>query len=249
MRVAILADVHANLEALEAVLAAIRREGVDETVCLGDVVGYNAEPSACLDRVRASARVVVAGNHDWDSVRDESVAGTSPDARLAQQWTRERLSPAEARYLRALPRIHVEPGLFVAVHGCYLNEVHVSGYVTSTMLGRNLRAVAGRPDWPQLALCGHTHAPLAGWMNEDEPTEVRLDEPASWPETARAVLVNPGSVGQPRDGDPRASYAVVDLAARRVEVKRIAYDVEKASNAVIEAGLPERFAERLREGR
>jgi predicted phosphodiesterase len=249
MRLALLADVHANLEALEAVLDAVARAEVDRVVCLGDLVGYNAHPVECIGRVRAAATVVVAGNHDRDTVAEEPALGTSPDAREAQRWTRRCLGPDEISYLRGLPNRHVEPGAFVAVHGCYLNDKHVSGYVTSTMLERNLEAVAARADWPKLALCGHTHAPLAGWLEGDRLVETRLSEPAAWPAEARVVLVNPGSVGQPRDGDPRASYGVVDLEARRVVVERVDYDVDKAARAVVSAGLPEVFARRLLEGR
>jgi diadenosine tetraphosphatase ApaH/serine/threonine PP2A family protein phosphatase len=137
----------------------------------------------------------------------------------------------------------------VAVHGCYLNDVHVTGYVTETMLESNLRVVAASRELPKLALCGHTHVPMLGVLEGDTARSTRLDEPFRWPKSARAVLVNPGSVGQPRDGDVRASLVIVDLEARTVTPLRVAYDVEAAARAVEAAGLPAVFAERLRAGR
>jgi diadenosine tetraphosphatase ApaH/serine/threonine PP2A family protein phosphatase len=192
--------------------------------------------------------VVVAGNHDWDSGNDPP--GTSPEARMSQEWTRAQLTVEERRYLRTLPNRVVEAGGFVAVHGCYLTETSVTGYVTSTMLGPNLRVVAAKREWPALGLCGHTHTPLCGWLDGgDAVGESHLLEPLFWPASAEAVLINPGSVGQPRDRDPRAAFAVVDPDMRRVEVRRVPYDVEAATRAVLEAGLPESLAQRLAEGR
>jgi predicted phosphodiesterase len=249
MRIAVLADIHGNLQALDAVLVAIGRERVDLVLCLGDLVGYNANPSECIQRVRESADVVIAGNHDWDTVRDVPTRGTSPEARLAQEWTRARLSREEQEYLSALPNHVVQPGTFVAAHGCYLNDTFVSGYVTSTMLPRNLEVLAANPAWPVLAFCGHTHAPLCGWLERAHLGESRLSEPVRWPASAQAVLVNPGSVGQPRDGDPRAAFAIVDSERRQAEARRVAYDVGDAARAVVDAGLPSGFAQRLHEGR
>lgn len=251
MRLAVVADIHGNLQALEAVLSAIAAERVDRVVCLGDLVGYNANPRECVELVRDSAHIVIAGNHDRDTVANETppVPGTSPEARLSQRWTRSRLDDGQTQYLRELPPLFVERGGFVAAHGCYLNDTFLYGYVTSTMLERNLRAVAGGVDWPPLAFCGHTHAPLCGWLDDEDVHETKLREPSSWPSSARAVLINPGSVGQPRDRDPRASFALVDPGKHRVEVKRVPYDVDSAARAVVEAGLPESFARRLFEGR
>lgn len=249
MRLALLADIHANVQALEAVLDAISREQVDEVLCLGDIVGYNANPRECIELVRREADFVVAGNHDWDAVRNEPALGTSPDARRSQEWTRRLLTEDEIRYLRDLPNLVVGEGAWVAVHGCYLNDVFVTGYVTSTMLERNLRVVAGNRSWPSVSFCGHTHAPLCGWLEGSTLFERRLDEGIQWPERAQAVLINPGSVGQPRDGDPRASFALVDFSSRTAVVKRVAYHIDGAVRAIRDASLPETFAIRLAEGR
>lgn len=248
MRLGVIADVHANLAALEAVLEDCQSQAVDRLVCLGDLVGYHAEPGACVERVLAAAHVIVAGNHDVECARGLSLAGTHSVARQVQDWTREQLGGRSLAALAGLPNLVREPGL-VAAHGCFLNDVHYTGYVTSTMLPYNLQAVAAREDWGPLALCGHTHVPLLGWLDAEGCQEPRFEGEVRWPATAQAVLLNPGSVGQPRDGDTRAAYAVVDLAERRARLRRVPYDIERTLSALRAAGLPESLGERLKEGR
>ena len=249
MRLAILSDIHANLPALEAVLEALEGLSPAALVCLGDLVGYHAEPAACIRLIRQRASVVIAGNHDYDTARQDHALGTGSVARQVQRWTREQLSAEELSYLAGLPSHHIEPGAYVAAHGCYLNTFYVSGYVTSTMLEANLRALEQNPLWPRLGLCGHTHAPLVGWLEAGRCEERRLTAPARWPSTAGAVLLNPGSVGQPRDGDPRASFAVVELEERTITIHRVPYDLERTARALRDARLPEELIDRLREGR
>lgn len=250
MKLAAVADVHANHHALEAVMAAIEAAGVDLVVWLGDLVGYNAEPGKCVARIREEpSNVVIAGNHDRNTVSQKPHWGTNAVACQAQKWTRAQLTADELAYLAALPALAVDKRGFVAAHGCYLNDTHVNGYVTSTMLEANLEVIASKNGWPTVAFCGHTHTPLCGWLEKDSVKEDRLENPLHWPASATAVLINPGSVGQPRDGDPRASFAVVDLDARRIDVKRVPYDIEGAARAIIAAELPPSLAERLSEGR
>lgn len=250
VRLAVFADPHANLPALEAVLEAIACLGADHVVCLGDLVGYNAQPSECITRIRAVADVVVAGNHDMDCVRGETTQGTTSAARSVQRWTREQLSALEMDYLRNLPRRLDDPSGFTAVHGCFLNTTYCTGYVTSTMLEANLEKIAARAEGPSIGLCGHTHIPLCGWLETGGvATEAHLDRTVRWPPGARAVLLNPGSVGQPRDGDPRASFALLDLEARSIELRRVGYDIEAAVGALLDAGLPPELGDRLKEGR
>jgi predicted phosphodiesterase len=250
MRVAVIADVHANAVALREVADAVDALRPELVVCLGDLVGYNAEPSAAIALVRRLAHVVVAGNHDRDVVSAAAVPGTRAAALEAQAWTRRSLSGEELAYLARLEARVVSPAGFVAVHGCFLNDTHVRGYVTSTMLEDNLRAIAARADGPRVAFCGHTHVPMCGYLGADGAcVEVTTAGTATWPADARAVLINPGSVGQPRDGDTRASFAVVDLAARSATFERVAYPVEDAARAILDAGLPACLADRLREGR
>ena len=146
MRIALIADVHSNLYALLKVLEDIQSAGVGELLCLGDLVGYGAQPDACVDMLRTCANGAVAGNHDRDVLRGDAMVGTHQAARRAQRWTAEQLGVTSRAYLADLPpRILDERG-FVAIHGSFLNDTHVSGYITSTMLGANLRAVHGGGD-------------------------------------------------------------------------------------------------------
>ncbi len=248
MRIAVVADVHANWAAFDAVRGALAAHAPDGVLCLGDIVGYNAAPRPCIDAMR-QIDWVIAGNHDLDVGTRAMREDTNKNARAAQQWTADVLDERQLTYLRQLPRrvVHDE---FVAVHACYRNDDHTYGYVTSTMLGQNLERIAHHPEWPQLAFCGHSHQPLMGWRDRaGGVVEGKLHGVVRWPLRATAVLVNPGSVGQPRDGDPRAAYAIVDIDKRRVAVHRVAYDVEHTAAEVLAAGLPAVTAERLREGR
>lgn len=248
MRIGLIADIHANAPALAAVLAALRREGVDEIVCLGDVVGYNAEPDASVDLLRATTDRVVFGNHDFAVLHGDRLDGTNSAARTAIAWTRACLSPAARAWLAALPARLVSPGRYVAVHGCFLHDDHYHGYVTGAAVRANLDAVAARPDWPTIAFCGHTHLPMCGWLEGQIVHSNPLLRAVRWPAEARAVLINPGSVGQPRDRDPRAAAAVVDLERREVTPIRCDYDLARTTAAIRSAGLPGALAERLRLG-
>jgi predicted phosphodiesterase len=248
MRIAVIADVHSNVHALRSVLDALERHTFDLLIVLGDLVGYNAFPKETIELIRSCADAVVAGNHDVETVSGSDTAGTTSNARSARTWTRDELDEGALAYLRSLPNKHVVADAFVAVHGCYLNDHHVNGYVSTTMLEKNLRAVAANPRFPRVAFCGHTHAPLAGILRRGEVEETRLHEPLHWSASAEAVLLNPGAVGQPRDGDPRSAYAIVDFEKRCAEVFRVAYDVKAAASAVLDAGLPPRLAKRLEEG-
>jgi predicted phosphodiesterase len=249
MRLAVISDPHSNLAALEAVVEDVRREAPDAIVCLGDLVGYNAEPCETLGLVRQMAGFIVVGNHDRDATRAVPAAGTSSAARQAQTWTAETLTADDRLFLDTLRSILVEPGEFVAVHGCYLNDSHYSGYVTSTMLEANLQSVASRPGWPTLAFCGHTHVPLCAWTRGGRTTELTAPTLAEWPRDADAIILNPGAVGQPRDGDPRAAYALVDTRTRTARFKRVPYDIERTIDGIRRAGLPAELGERLRDGR
>ena len=256
LRIALIADVHANLGALEAVLRDIERHTPDRVVCLGDSVGYNAEPQECIALLSTNVAETAAGNHDRDVTEGMPIDGTHSTARAAQDWTRERLDPAAFEWLSALPNRVVRENTYIAVHGCYLNDTHVNGYVTDTMLEANLLAIAGSGEWPKVAFCGHTHRPRASWLIGKEVIDTPFarapalaDVPIEWPENARAVLINPGSVGQPRDRDPRACYAIVDFGASSVRFHRVEYDFEATISAITRAGLPSSLGERLREGR
>jgi predicted phosphodiesterase len=249
LKLAVIADVHANLAALEAVMVAIANARADRVLCLGDLVGYHAEPNECVHRVREVAHVTVMGNHDQAALGTDPGLGTHALARQVLHWTRARLDAPAQRYLASLPRCWVDGSGVVLAHGCYLNDTHHVGYTTPSTLEANLRAVADRPEWPILALCGHTHVPMCGWLADAQCEHHRMDYAVRWPASAKAVLINPGSVGQPRDGDPRAAFAIIDLPKRRVEVHRVSYDIGRTVDALRRAHLPPELATRLWHGR
>lgn len=248
MKMAVLSDIHANYAALEAVFEQVDKQGVDCVVCLGDLVGYNAEPQESMALIQRRAHVVVAGNHDRDVLRESSL-GTQSAARFAQRWTASVLNQAERDYLRALPSHHLSLHGYVAAHGAYLSEVYVSGYVTSTMLEENLQAIHRRASFPGLAFCGHTHVPMLGAWDGIVTEEYALREPVVWSPDAKVVLINPGAVGQPRDGDPRASFALVDTEARSCALQRVAYDLDRTLRVMERERFPEELMARLKEGR
>jgi diadenosine tetraphosphatase ApaH/serine/threonine PP2A family protein phosphatase len=248
MRIALIADVHANLAALVAVLKRVREQAPDACVCLGDLVGYNAEPAECIDLLRDAEVAIVAGNHDLDVATGGRASGTAAVAAIAQEWSRGALGDRHRAFLAGLPRSLVPADGVKAIHGSFLNDHHTSGYVTSTMLADNLFALRDR--WAsRVGMCGHTHVPMVGWLAGDSLCEPRPTDEIVWPAGADAVLVNPGSVGQPRDGDCRASFAIVDLARRAVRFERVPYDLSATVRAIGRAGLPRVLADRLREGR
>jgi predicted phosphodiesterase len=247
MRYLILSDIHANLEALEAVLSDARNRGCDGSLVLGDLVGYGADPNAVVDRVRAlQPAAIVRGNHDKVAFGLDQADGFNAVAKEAAQWMLEVLTPENRRWIAALPEGPLAiDDLIEICHGAPYDE---DAYIFDETDARLAFKTATRP----LCLFGHTHYPVIfeltnGSCNRRGPSteaEARL-------ELIEGVryLLNPGSVGQPRDGDPRAAYAIVDTAEGRVELFRLMYPLEAAQAKVINAGLPEILARRLAAGR
>lgn len=248
VRIGLIADIHANASALEVTLSALRREGVDEIVCLGDIVGYNAEPQECIDQLRAATERVVIGNHDWSVAHGEIASGTNAVAREAIAWTRANLGEEALAYLRGLPRQLIAEDRYIAIHGSFLNADHYHGYITGSVLLSNFEALLARPEWPRVAFCGHTHLPMCGWLEAQISHHNPLLRTVEWPASARVVLINPGSVGQPRDHDPRAAAAIIDLERRQVIPVRSDYDLERTAAAIRRAKLPSSLIDRLRMG-
>ena len=245
MRYAILSDIHGNLEAFEAVLAAAAQSQVQQYLCLGDIVGYGADPSACLTRLRALPAVIVAGNHDWACVGKVEAAYFNRYACTAVEWTRERLSFTDLVFLRSLRAKH-EDSVVTLVHGT-LRAPEKFDYLLDVAQMLETALIAKTP----LCFVGHTHRPLIAEIDPRQPMVSRL---LNTPEACRHValnlsqmkyIINPGSVGQPRDGDPRASFAVVDTEASWADILRTPYDVATAQRKIREAGLPPLLAERL----
>lgn len=239
-RYAILGDVHSNLEALTAVLEDAAEQGVEQYICVGDIVGYNANPSECLDKVRDISIAVVRGNHDHYCSHDESLDDFHPLAANVVDWTRRHLSADDVAYLRGLT-LHKMVRGFTIVHST-LDMPDKWGYVFDTL------EAEAHFSYQCTSLCfyGHTHVPVVyekdGRVRRRYFTTVNLA-------LGKKYFINTGSVGQPRDGDPRAAYVIYDMAERTVELRRIPYDIESAQKKIRRAGLPERVAKRLELGR
>jgi diadenosine tetraphosphatase ApaH/serine/threonine PP2A family protein phosphatase len=239
VRAAVLSDIHGNLVALEAVLSAAGP--VDAVWHLGDVVGYGPDPDGVVGRLEAIGAVGVSGNHDLAAVGGREIDLFNPEAKAAMEWTRTRIGPPTRAWLTALPRTHREGGMTL-VHGSPRDPVWE--YITSTPVARANLAVLETP----IGLHGHTHVPMA-WADRDGRVEAITPGPGSvFRLDGRPALLNPGSVGQPRDGDPRASWLEIDTEERVATWRRVAYDIEAVRTAMLDAGLPGRLAERIRVG-
>jgi len=236
MRIAVLSDIHSNLPALEAVLDALG--DVDAYWHLGDVVGYGPHPDEVVARLREIGAVGVLGNHDAAALGGLEVEWFNPEARQAIEWTARRMSPATRAWLEALPE-RLELDGMTLVHGSARDPI--TEYVTSTRVARASFSACATP----CLLHGHTHVPVA-WREDGAEIEVLGPSHGyELPLDDRRVLLNPGSVGQPRDGDPRASALVLDMEARRVTWHRATYPIAAVQADIRAAGLPGWLADRL----
>jgi predicted phosphodiesterase len=241
MRIAILSDIHANYHALEATLAAVDEEGVDEIWCLGDTVGYGPRPNRCCSVVVERAALCLAGNHDLAVTGSLSVDEFNGDAAAAARWTREVIEPKPLAFLRSLEPAATRPGAEL-YHGSPIDPVW--DYVLSEAAAFLSFRLTKAP----LVLVGHSHVPLAlSWREEalgggvaPQGAEIDLAD-GRW-------LLNPGSVGQPRGGDPRAAWLLIDDQVRRATFRRTPYPIEQTQAEIRERGLPEALAERLAHG-
>ena len=237
MRYAVLSDIHGNLEALRAVLAD-SRDRADAVLCLGDTVGYGADPQACVDLVAESAEATVCGNHDHAVAGRLGLEWFNRYARAAAEWTRERLDVDHRSYLGALPLV-AEVGDATLVHASPDRPDEWEYLLTAQDGFEVFGAFKTR-----LCFFGHSH--LAGaWSLGSSGPEHRAGAVELELERGRRYLVNVGSVGQPRDRDPRASYAIWDLDRGVVAIRRVAYDVEAARAKILRGGLPRFLADRL----
>jgi predicted phosphodiesterase len=241
MRVAVISDIHANLHALEAVLAAIDRERADAVWCLGDIVGYGPQPSRCCELVAAHADISLAGNHDLGVLGLLALDEFSPEAAFAALWTADVLDPEARSYLETLSP-SAETAQATLCHGSPRDPVWE--YVLAADAALAAIEDATRP----LVLVGHSHAALAIELADElhgglapEGTTIELAE-------GSRLLLNPGSVGQPRDGDPRAAWLLLDFGRRQAFFRRAPYPVERTQAEILEAGLPGSLAARLEDG-
>ncbi len=243
MRYGVLSDVHANLDALEAVLQDATDQGVGGYVCLGDFVGYGPEPNECVDRLRELVSVALVGNHDLAALGRLDARWFNLFARAALEWTRTELRPGTRAFLNSLsPRAELEGMLLV--HASPRDPVHE--YILDWETAEdNFRA-----EKFSVCLFGHTHVPV--WFAYDGERAQVFPMVPNTPVVLKPGLrhlVNVGSVGQPRDGDPRAAYAIVDTRAWTVELRRVPYPVEAVQRKMQVRGLPQPLWERLAEGR
>lgn len=242
MRWGIFSDVHSNLEAFQAVIKAYESEDIDTYLCLGDVVGYGANPVECIQLTKDIANVTIAGNHDWAVAGLFSVDYFNEWAKQAVLWTQRRIGLAELDFLSSLSLVY-EIEHFLIVHGT-LNSPEEFDYLFDIFQAeQNFRLMN-----KMLCFLGHTHS--AGIFIQDK--EGRIDYQREQRLRLREgyrYIVNVGSVGQPRDGNNKASFCIYDSTRQEVFIKRVAYDIESTQKKIISAGLPSFLADRLSAGR
>lgn len=241
MKYAILSDIHSNLEALQAVLAHTKQQNVTHYVCAGDIVGYGPNPRECLDLIRGLNCPVVMGNHDEYCASSSDLAGFNPMAAEAIKWTRDQLSPEHHEWLRSLKFKQVVES-FTLVHAT-LDLPEKWAYVFDKL------AASASFNYQHTAVCfnGHTHVPIAfvrgpGGIQGGLYSKIKI-------EVARKYFINCGSIGQPRDRNPKAAYVTFDLVNNMIELQRVEYDIAAVQKKILAAGLPVSLAERLEHGR
>ena len=241
MRYGIFGDIHGNLEAFEAVLEDLRRQGIDRLFSLGDIVGYGPDPNSCVDVIRKLSIPSVSGNHDWASVGRSDLDYFNPRAKEAILWTKKVLTEENKAYLKRLPLI-IEGNNFQLVHGS-LKKPADWFYILNFQEAENVFALMEKP----LLFAGHSHVPIVFCKTEGKiscisDSRLNLKEEAKY-------IINAGSVGQPRDGDSRSSYVIFDEGKREIIYKRVKYPIAKVQRKIRKAGLPEIEAARLSAGR
>lgn len=242
MQVAVVSDIHANRHALEAVLEDIAATSARELWCLGDLVGYGADPNDCVALIRRHATVCLAGNHDLAVVGELPLDEFSRGAALAARWTQEVLDPGHADWLTQLAP-QGEARTVDLFHGSPRDPVWE--YVLSALLAELCFDATGA----RLGLIGHSHVALSFVREEGAPATGLARQADEQADVAGGRwLINPGSIGQPRDGDPRAAWLMLDLDGRTATWRRTTYDVDGAAAAIRAARLPDSLAERLQYG-
>jgi diadenosine tetraphosphatase ApaH/serine/threonine PP2A family protein phosphatase len=238
-RIALISDVHGNLPAFQSVLRAIEDEGVDGIWCLGDLVGYGAQPNECVELAQKSVDLCLIGNHDLVVIDRLEISDFSPAAATAAEWTKEVLGAETRAYLESLKPLDEEQpvGLY---HASPRDPVWE--YVLSSIAADDCFDAMS----PRIGAVGHSHVALAFWRKGDTPTAGAQSEAGAEIDfSGDRWLLNPGSVGQPRDGDPRASWILLELESNRATWRRTDYPIDEAADAIRAAGLPEQLADRL----
>lgn len=240
MRYGIFGDIHANLEALSAVLRAYSEEKIDRYFCVGDIVGYGADPSQCLQKIRELNCLTVAGNHDYAVAEKLPTDYFNAYAREAVNWTKRQLSAEELEFLSNLQLV-AEVDSITLVHGT-LKYPEMFDYIQTTYDAYlSLQLLRNK-----VCFVGHSHVPIAFLQTETIVPTYETEIPLR---NVGKALINVGSVGQPRDENPKAAYAIYDSDEKKVWIKRVDYDINKAGAKILKAGLPPILAERLKHGR
>ena len=241
VRYGILGDIHGNIEALDAVLEGLRAAKVDRFISVGDIVGYGADPGACIDRIREIEAVVVAGNHDWAVVDLLDTSFFNVYAKAAVDWTAESLSDEHKTWLSELPLVQTVDDQVTVVHAtldCPDQFEYIQTYYDAA---RTINAMTS-----PICVVGHSHVPLAFLMKDSLALSVATTIDLTGVSKA---LINVGSIGQPRDENPKAAYAVYDSETNRYELHRTQYDMKTTIRKICDAGLPQILADRLKFGR
>lgn len=243
MRILVVSDIHANLVALNAVIA--QAGTFDRVWCLGDVVGYGPSPNECIETLRRYDLLCLAGNHDWAVLDKLDLEEFNPDARRAALWTRNQLSVNSLEWLEALPeRVPTQLERFTLTHGS--PRYPIWEYVLTPAVARINFEYFDTP----ICLMGHTHVPVVFRFDADKQTIAAepLVEGSPLALNPERMMINPGSVGQPRDGDPRAGYSLIDTDAMTLTHRRVEYDIQATQAKMKEAGLSPRLINRLAYG-
>ena len=241
MKYAIISDIHGNLEALESVLDDIERRKVDSILCLGDIIGYGPNPNECVELIKSKAKIILAGNHDYAPLGKIDISYFNPWARSAIEWTRGELSEESVEFLLSLP-LKAEIDGFTIVHATPYHPQEWNYIIT---IGD---AIKNFPEFKnQICFIGHSHVPMIISLSENDDCRVVKDNPLSAKENIR-YIINVGSVGQPRDLNPHASFGLFDDEEMLYELCRVEYDLQKTQHKIRESELPEFLAERLEVG-
>ena len=242
LRYGIFSDIHSNLEALDAVIEGYKKEKIDRYLCVGDVVGYAANPKECIEKVRSLAMITIAGNHDWASVNLFSTDYFNPLAKEAVSWTGYNLDEQGRYFLEHLMLIYKNEDLTM-VHGT-LDEPADFNYMTDDYIASRTFELLET----NICFVGHTHVPGVFIKSKDGRIEYQEESSVDIKEDNK-YIINVGSVGQPRDGNPQAAYCIYDTKKRNVRIQRISYDIRTARKKIINEGLPEFLGDRLLVGR
>jgi predicted phosphodiesterase len=242
MKAAIISDIHSNLEALQVVIKDIKRKRIKSIFCLGDLVGYGANPNECVELSMKESKIVVAGNHDWAALEKTDIATFNPVAAEAIRWTRDKITKTRLNQLSSL-KFTASVDNILLVHATPEKPERWNYVLALDDFKKQFKFFK-----EQVCLIGHSHIPTAVYQDANGYTDYVGDD--SFPLIdSRRYIINAGSVGQPRDLDPRATYAIYDGNKKAMEFVRLDYNVPRAQQKILDAGLPEILAERLLAGR